>query len=77
MLRVYDFLCPNQHISEQFVSNNIDTVVCPVCGEKAHRAVSAPNVKLEGWSGSFPGAAMKWEKKHQEKMAQERKRNSN
>ncbi len=76
MLRVFDFICPNAHTSEHFVSNNIDTTVCPVCGLKAQRAVSAPNVKLEGWSGSFPGAAMKWEKKHQEKMAQERKRNS-
>ncbi len=76
MLRVFDFICPNGHRSEQFVSNQTDEIQCPHCDLKAQRAVSAPNVKLEGWSGSFPGAAMKWEKKHQEKMAQERKRNS-
>jgi hypothetical protein len=76
MLRVFDILCPNHHTTELFVSNQTFETTCPVCGEQAQRAVSAPNVKLEGWSGSFPGAAMKWEKKHREKMAQERKRNS-
>jgi hypothetical protein len=30
-------------------------------------------VKLEGVTGSFPGAAMQWERKRNEKMAQERK----
>ena len=77
MIRAYDFICPNEHITEKFVSTNINETTCSVCGSKAQRAVSAPNVKLEGWSGSFPGAAMKWEKKHKEKMAQERKQNSN
>ena len=76
MLRVFDFICPNHHTTELFVSNQTFETTCPVGGEQAQRAVSAPNVKLEGWSGSFPGAAMKWEKKHMEKMAQERKRNS-
>lgn len=76
MLRVFDFICPNGHRSELFVSAQTDETKCPLCDNTAHRAVSAPNVKLEGWSGSFPGAAMKWEKKHREKMAQERKQNS-
>ncbi len=77
MIRAYDFICLKSHKTEKFVSTNVEETTCPECGTLAHRAVSAPSVKLEGWSGSFPGAAMKWEKKHQEKMAQERKRNSN
>ena len=76
MLRVFDFICPDGHRSEQFVSNQTDETKCPICDKHAYKAVSAPNVKLEGWSGSFPGAAMKWERKHREKMVQERKRNS-
>jgi predicted nucleic acid-binding Zn ribbon protein len=76
MLRVFDFICPNGHRNELFVSAQTDETKCPECDKLAQRVISAPSVKLEGWSGSFPGAAMKWEKKHKEKMAQERKRNS-
>lgn len=76
MLRVFDFICPNGHRNELFVFSQTDETKCPECDKLAQRVISAPSVKLEGWSGSFPGAAMKWEKKHKEKMAQERKRNS-
>jgi putative FmdB family regulatory protein len=76
MLRVFDFYCPKGHTSELFVSVDTDETKCPQCEKTAYRIISAPNVKLEGWSGSFPGAAMKWEKKHREKMIQEQKRNN-
>ena len=45
-------------------------------GEMAKRKVSAPAIKLEGWSGSFPGAANKFDRIHREKLAAERKANS-
>lgn len=66
-MKVFDFLCQNGHRKELFVSDNTDYVLCAVCGSTAHRTVSAPNIQLEGVSGSFPGAAMKWERDHIER----------
>jgi hypothetical protein len=47
-----------------------------MCGAKALRQLSAPQFKLEGITGSFPGAAMKWDKKHAEQLKVEQKRNN-
>jgi hypothetical protein len=63
-MRVFDFVCRNGHVRENFVPNETSEVKCPSCGEVARKMVSAPNIKLEGWSGSFPGAAMKWDRDH-------------
>ena len=76
MIRVFDFLCPSGHLQEQFTSVETETIDCEVCGTKAFRQLSTPRVKLEGVTGDFPGAAMKWEKKHQEQLAKEQKRNA-
>lgn len=76
MIRVFDFLCPNGHMQEQFTSVGTETIDCNVCGKTAFRQVSAPQVRLEGVTGSFPGAAMKWDKKHREQLAKEQKRNA-
>jgi hypothetical protein len=35
--------------------------------------IAAPRCQLEGITGAFPGAAMAWERKREQKMAQERK----
>lgn len=65
-MRVFDFECPNGHVHERFVSNNETTeVTCESCGQSARKIMSTPAIKLEGWSGSFPGAAMKWERDHE------------
>jgi hypothetical protein len=45
------------------------------CGGKADRTLSAPNIKLEGWSGAFPTAAGQFDRKHREKLAAEQKAN--
>lgn len=63
-MRVFDFECRNEHRAEHFVPTGQTEVKCDVCGEVARKCVSAPSFKLEGWSGSFPGAAMKWERDH-------------
>jgi len=49
------------------------TVSCNTCGEPASRVISPLRIDLEGLTGDFPGAASKWVKKRQEKIAQERK----
>lgn len=64
-MRVYDFVCPNDHVHEHFVPTGTNVVECPDCGQDARRMISTPAIKLEGWSGSFPGAAMKWERDHE------------
>jgi hypothetical protein len=37
---------------------------CPKCGMDADKIISAPHIYLEGITGSFPGAALTWEKRH-------------
>lgn len=76
MIRVFDFTCLNGHTHERFTSVETETISCNVCGSDAFRQVSAPQVRLEGVTGSFPGAAMKWDKKHREQLAKEQKQNA-
>jgi len=76
-LRVYDFRCPNGHNYELFVPAGTETHLCSRCGAVAERIVSAPHTKLDPISGHFPGATMAWERKREEKMAQERKNKAN
>lgn len=64
-MRVFDFECRNGHKHEHFVPNEANEVTCKDCGEVARKVVCAPAFKLEGWSGAFPGAAMKWERDHE------------
>ena len=71
--RIYEFICGDDHISEDYIDSELRTTNCKVCGQPAIRIISKPMVKLEGVTGSFPGAAMQWERKRNEKMAQERK----
>ena len=74
--RIFEFLCENNHRTEAFVDTECHATPCKECGSEAVRVVSAPSMKLEGWSGSFPTAADAWVRKRSEKMAVERKQNS-
>jgi len=58
-----------------FTSEISETTEC-MCGATALRQMSTPRVFLEGVTGDFPGAAMKWDKKHAEQLKVEKKRNS-
>jgi len=68
-VKVYDFECSKGHITEKFCHGRGELLgACDTCGETlTHymRIVSAPRFTLEGWSGAFPGAAMKWEQQHE------------
>jgi hypothetical protein len=75
MRRIFEFACENGHKTERLTSYEMVGFVCD-CGAQANRILSAPAVKLEGWSGSFPGAANKFDRIHREKLAAERKANS-
>jgi len=74
--RFFEFVCENAHRTEAFVDSEIVNMPCKECGQPAHRVISAPSMKLEGWSGSFPTAADAWERKRAEKLKVERKQNS-
>jgi lysyl-tRNA synthetase class I len=75
MRRIFEFACENGHKTERLTSYEMVSFTCE-CGAQANRILSAPAVKLEGWSGSFPGAANKFDRIHREKLAAERKANS-
>jgi hypothetical protein len=70
--RIFEFACPEGHITERLVDSEQRTVLCR-CFAEAERIVSAPRVNLEGITGAFPGAYDKWERVRKEKLAQERK----
>lgn len=71
-LRVYDFRCPQGHVTEHFVDAVIEEVQCH-CECMATRCLSAPRSKLEGITGAFPGAADKWERNRASHMRKEQK----
>lgn len=73
-MRVYDYKCDSGHVSEHFVKNDqVVCVSCPTCGANAARQIPAPLSNLEGITGAFPGAALKWESKRESRMSYERK----
>ena len=71
--RIYEFVCSNSHRTEAFVDETIHATLCKECGVKATRVISAPTMKLEAFTGSFPTAYDAWTRKRSEKLAQERK----
>jgi hypothetical protein len=76
-IRVFDFECPNGHVDEYFVGPGTVSLKCAHCDETAKRIITAPRVNLDPISGHFPGATMSWERRREEKMAQERKNKAN
>lgn len=65
-MKVFDYecrSCGNQF--EEFVKHPSDTVRCE-CGSNAVRMPSSPRFMLDGHSGDFPGAHMKWVKEHEQ-----------
>jgi putative FmdB family regulatory protein len=65
----YEYHCEDHHSTEVLVSykNRKDVVPCEVCGKDAYYAISLPSVHLEGVSGDFPGAAMRWDRDHRKR----------
>jgi hypothetical protein len=72
---MYEYCCADGHITERLAEPDTRTVLCgqPGCFSEAERIVSAPQIKLEGFTGAFPGAYDRWERVHKEKLAVERR----
>jgi hypothetical protein len=75
MKRMYEFVCESGHRTEALEVYETAEVPCG-CGGTAHRVMSAPAISLEGWSGNFPSSWMKFDQKHRDKLAAERKANA-
>jgi 2-keto-3-deoxy-galactonokinase len=54
-----DFLCECGEITERLVDTQVKQIDC-ACGKQAKQLIGMPTVKLEGITGSFPGAHDKW-----------------
>jgi hypothetical protein len=74
MRKIFEFLCESGERVERFVEFENKQIRCK-CGKLANRVVSAPAFKLEGWSGAFPTAHAKFDKKHRDKLKSEQKAN--
>lgn len=73
MRKIFEFLCGDAHLSEKLVDDAVRTIQCPTCDKEAHRVVSAPTTKLEGFTGAFPDAYDRWARVRAEKLKQEKK----
>ena len=71
--RIYEIICADDHLTAAYIDSESRTTNCKVCGDPAIRIVSKPMVKLEGVTGDFPGAAMQWERKRNERIKAEQK----
>jgi hypothetical protein len=74
MKTLNDYKCEHcDAIYEKFT--NALFLLCD-CGGTMHKVMCAPTVRLEGITGSFPGAADKWAKIREDKHRIDSKRNS-
>ena len=63
MRKIFDARCGSCNtVFETF--DYLDAAVRCSCGGEAKRIISPVRCSLEGASGDFPGAAMKWERDH-------------
>jgi len=62
--KLFDFQCQEcKHVFEELTEYK-KLSICPECGKDADKLISAPHFYLEGITGSFPGAALAWAKRH-------------
>ena len=61
MRTLRDFVCEDcgQRV-EKLLDVGIIASTCPHCEGVSHQQMGMPTVRLEGITGSFPGAAEKW-----------------
>lgn len=66
MRKIFDVRCTSCNTVFEEFGYADDTYRCE-CGGDAKRIISPVKCSLEGASGDFPGAAMKWERDHNRK----------
>lgn len=69
MLILFDFRCEGSgETFERLADRGVSHVRCK-CGHEAKRLISPVKCQLEGASGDFPGAHMKWVREHESRGA--------
>lgn len=58
-------------VQELWLDNDTEHTECHVCEGVAAKIITGTNFTLEGCTGDFPGAHMKWAKKRDQKIKQE------
>jgi len=64
MRKIFDVRCTSCNNIDEVFGRFDDSFRCGACGGESKRIISPVRCKLEGTSGDFPGAAMKWEWEH-------------
>lgn len=64
---INDFRCSATNVVfERYADRDAPTIKCQ-CGADAKRIISPVKCQLEGHSGDFPGAHMKWIREHEKR----------
>lgn len=71
MRRIYDVRCTSCDNIDEVFGLRDDAFRCTVCQSESKPIISPVKCQLDGTSGDFPGAAMKWARDH-ERGAQKR-----
>jgi len=64
MRQILDVRCTSCNEITEVFGRRDDSFRCGACNQPAKRIISPVRCSLEGYSGDFPGAAMKWEREH-------------
>lgn len=64
MRKLWDFRCPDGHVSEHFVETEDRTVRCE-CGLEAQRIISPLKFSVDGSDPAWPTAHDKWVREHE------------
>tara|TARA_R110000751_G_scaffold307799_1_gene431666 strand:- start:2533 stop:2805 length:273 start_codon:yes stop_codon:yes gene_type:complete len=70
---IRDFQCSNDHITEKFLENTVESIECPECGEPSNKLISPVRSHLDVVTGDFPGATAKWARGREKQIQRERK----
>lgn len=64
-MMLFDFKCPDGHITEHLVTSDTTEVRCTECEKTASRMITGTTTVLDAISGDFPGATIAWARKHE------------
>lgn len=64
---LYDARCTSCDNVDEVFGKKGDAVRCSVCSSPSRAIISPVQCQLEGVTGSFPGAAIRWERNHRAK----------
>lgn len=62
--RIFEFKCPDNHITEQLVPDHENTIICIICNQDANRIISASHIGVRMGVDSTSAQANKWAKMH-------------